>query len=291
VPVTSRPVSPALPTDEPARAWPSVRVLGFRLDLVGLEQAAQRIVAAAAEEKSSENAVVSSAPAFLAVSFNPELVMRAQKDPAAAEALLNADLCYPDGVGAVWAARRELARLGRAAEGAAAPERVAGVDLAQRVLELAAAEGLPVYFLGAAEGVATEAARRQAERVPGLRIAGCHHGYYSPADEADVVRGVRESGAHILLAALGAPRQEILLYGRRSELGVAAALGVGGSFDVWAGKAKRAPACVQRGKVEWLYRLVRQPSRLRRQMALVRYAAQVLRGRSPQLRRSGGSAE
>ena len=276
--MTSSRVSSACPAGGPASAWPSVSVLGFRLDLVTLEQAAQRIVSVAGERKPSEIAAASSGPAFLAVSFNPELVMRAQKDPAVAEALLNADLCYPDGVGAVWAARRQLARLAPAATGAAAPERVAGIDLAQRVLELAAARGLPVYFLGAAEGVAAEAARRQAERTAGLRMAGCHHGYFSPADEDDVVRAVRDSGAGILLVALGAPRQEVLLYGRRSEMGVAAALGVGGSFDVWAGKAKRAPAWIQRGKVEWLYRLVRQPSRLRRQMALVRYAAQVLRG-------------
>ena len=165
--------------------------------------------------------------------------MKAQRDPAAAEALLEADLCYPDGVGAVWAAGRQ---------GAVLPERVAGIDLAQRVLELAAQQGLSVYFLGGAEGVAAEAARRQTERLPGLRVAGVHHGYFPPAAEAEVVAGVREAKADILLVAMGAPRQEVLIQRHRRGLGVPVALGVGGTFDVWAGSVKRAPGWAQTGQ-------------------------------------------
>ena len=93
-----------------------------------------------------------------------------------------------------------------------------------------------------------------------------------------MVQTVRESGARILLVAMGAPRQEILLYRHRDELGAAVGLGVGGSFDVWAGTVKRAPAWTQRAKVEWLYRLAANPRRLRRQLVLPRYAAQVVRG-------------
>jgi glycogen(starch) synthase len=270
--------------------WPSLSVLGFPLDVVTLEQAARWVIAAAVEEPASPGRTKS------AVSFNPELVAQAQQDPAAAEALLNADLCYPDGVGAVWAAGRQGARAAAPAFGPApalgpeaasdrmavcgrvAPERVAGIDVAQRVLELAAERGLPVYFLGAAEGVAEEAARRQAERLPGLRIAGTHHGYFSAAEEDEVVQTVRRSGARVLLVAMGAPRQEILLFRHRDELGAAVAMGVGGSLDVWAGTVKRAPAWTQRAKVEWLYRLASNPRRLRRQAALPRYAAQVVRG-------------
>ncbi len=145
------------------------------------------------------------------------------------------------------------------------------------MLELAAEQELPVYFLGAAEGVAEEAARRQTERFPGLRVAGTHHGYFTAADEAGVVQAVRESGARILLVAMGAPRQEVLLRRNRDRLGVAVGLGVGGSFDVWAGTVKRAPAWTQRARVEWLYRLARDPRRLRRQLVLPRYAVQVIR--------------
>ena len=237
-----------------------ISVQGYPLHAVTLEEAAQWVVESAAGARARTRS---------AVSFNPELVMRAQHDPEAAEALLEADLCYPDGVGAVWAAGRQ---------GAAHLERVPGIDLAQRVLELAAERGYSVYFLGAADSVAEEAARRQKKRLPGLQIAGTHHGYFSPAEDAEVVRLVRESGARIVLVAMGAPRQEILLHRHRDGFGAAVGLGIGGSFDVWAGSVRRAPEWAQRAKVEWLYRLLSDPRRARRQTVLLRYAAQVVLG-------------
>jgi exopolysaccharide biosynthesis WecB/TagA/CpsF family protein len=258
---------------QPERAvtppWSSITVLGFPLDVVSLEQAAQWTISTAT------GAATVVGRTAVAVSYNPELVMRAQRDPAAEEALRAADLCYPDGAGAVWAARRQGARL--PATGSA-PERVTGIDLAQRVLELAAERALPVYFLGAAEGVAEIAAQRQVARCPGLQVVGAHHGYFSAAEEGEVVRRVRDSGAGILLAAMGAPRQEIFLHRHRHELGAAVALGVGGTFDVWAGVVKRAPSWAQRANVEWLHRLVTHPQRLSRQRVLPRFAVQVVRG-------------
>lgn len=255
--------SPGAASPVKARKTP-LSILGFALDEVTLEEAAQWALDAARTHQPGPVGRTRTA-----VSFNPELVMKAQQDPAAAAALLEADLCYPDGVGAVWAAGRQ---------GAVLPERVAGIDLAQRVLELAAQQGLSVYFLGGAEGVAAEAARRQAERHPGLRVAGVHHGYFPPAAEAEVIGGIRDAKADILLVAMGAPRQEVLIYRHRGELGVPVALGVGGTFDVWAGSVKRAPAWAQRARVEWLHRLLADPRRLRRQRALPRFAAQVTLG-------------
>ena len=271
----------AQPAEADKPPWPSLSVLGFTLDAVSVEQAAQSVVAWAEGPARATRTRI-------AVSFNPELVVRAHRDPVAAEALLRADLCYPDGVGAVWAAGRQGGRRwlgneaddGRSAAATAVPappERVPGIDLAERVLELAAERGLSVFFLGAAEGVAAEAARRQVERLPGLRVAGIHHGYFDSAQEDQVVRMVSESGAQILLVAMGAPRQEVLLYRHRDRLGAGAALGVGGSFDVWAGTVKRAPTWTRTAKVEWLYRLVTDPRRVGRQVALPRFAAQVMR--------------
>ena len=199
--------------------------------------------------------------------------MRAREDMHAAEILRASDLCYADGVGAVWAAKR---RLGPGDESRPTIERVAGIDLAQRVLELAAEAGLSVYFLGAKPGVAAAASRKQQARLPGLRVAGLHDGYFSPADEAAAVAAVRGSGADILLVAMGAPKQESLLYRHRDEWGAKVALGVGGSFDVWAGTVVRAPEWTQKAGVEWLYRLARDPRRLRRQMVLPRYAFRVV---------------
>jgi exopolysaccharide biosynthesis WecB/TagA/CpsF family protein len=266
---------PCVPVAPPGAAPGSVSVLGFRLDLVTLEQAAQWVMATVAPGAPAVMADAGGADGrtALAISFNPELVMAALQDPAAAEALGNADLSYPDGVGAVWAARRSL-ELGPALD--PGPQRVAGIDLARRVLELAEATGSSVYFLGARPGVAEEAARRQCAALPGLHVAGARDGYFSPAEEEAVVEAVRDSGARILLVAMGAPRQEVLLYRHRGEWGAAVALGVGGSFDVWAGEAVRAPGWVRDAGVEWLYRLVREPQRLRRQTALPRFVYRVM---------------
>ena len=262
------PLAAAQPAGVLAVEWPTISVLGFPLDVVTLEQAAQWVIAAAA------GAAAPAGRTALAVSFNPELVMRAQADPAVAEVMWEADLSYPDGVGAAWAAARQGARL--SVPESRRPERVAGIDLAERVLELAAERGSAVFLLGAAESVAEEAAERLVERLPGLRVAGTRNGYFTPEEEAGIVDMVRDSGADILLVAMGAPRQELLLYRHRHHLGAAVGLGVGGSFDVWAGTVKRAPAWSQRAKAEWLYRLARDPRRWRRQSVLPRYAVQVL---------------
>jgi exopolysaccharide biosynthesis WecB/TagA/CpsF family protein len=266
------------PESLPTPPWPSVSVLGFPLDLVTLEQAADWLM-----QKATAKAPVGRAT--LAVSFNPELIMRAHRDPLATEALWAADLTYPDGVGAAWAAQRQGGRqIAASASGrvgvrpAGVPERVAGIDLAERVVEAASKHHLSVYLLGAGEGVADEAARQLAERFPGLVIAGTHHGYFAPAEERGIVEAIRTSGAAILLTGLGAPKQEIFLYRNRDALGVRVGLGVGGSLDVWAGRVNRAPAWTQRAKIEWLYRLASDPRRLRRQLALPRYAFEVMRG-------------
>ena len=158
------------------------------------------------------------------------------------------------------------------------PGRVAGIDLAGRVLELAAERGLSVYFLGGAEGVAQEAAHRRVEVLPELRIAGVFHGYFPHTGEAEVVRAVRESEADILLVAMGAPRQEIFVHRNREKLGVPVAIGVGGAFDVWSGRVARAPGWAQRAGIEWLYRLATDPRRLSRQLVLPQFAAKVLLG-------------
>ncbi len=240
---------------------PRIEVLGLPLELVSLEEAANWVMNAARSDPPNKEA-------RLAVSFNPELAVRAQRDPVAAEAMLEADLRYPDGVGAVWAAGQQ---------GVSGLERVPGIELAERVLTRAAEEGLSVYFLGAAPGIAEEAAHRQAEANPGLRVAGTHHGYFSTDDELEVVDQVRAAGAHILLVAMGAPKQEAFMARHRAALGVRVALGIGGSFDVWSGAVRRAPAWTRRCNVEWLWRLVSNPRRAGRQVALAKFVRYVMR--------------
>ncbi len=239
--------------------WPSVSILGFAAHRVTLEEAAEWVLECADEGQWERTR--------LAVSLNPELLVRAQEDERIASALAEADLRFPDGVGAVWAARMQ---------GVEGVERVPGIELAERILEGAAEDGLSVFFLGAAPGVAADAASRMRQRYPGLDVAGARHGYFGEEEQDSVVEEVRRSGADILLVALGAPRQELFLHRHRGELGVPVALGVGGSFDVWAGRVRRAPEAFRRLSLEWAYRLVTQPARLRRQLALPRFAYRVL---------------
>lgn len=238
-----------------------IEVLGLPLDLIGLEDAVEWVIGHARSD-------LSEGGTRIAVSFNPELAVGAQRDPIAAEAVLEADLRYPDGVGAVWAAKQQ---------GVAEVERVPGIELAEHVLARVAQENIPVYFLGAEPGVAEEAAARCKATHPGLRVAGIHHGYFGAQEEEAVVDEIRASKARILLVAMGAPRQESFLLKYRHQLGVRVGLGIGGSFDVWSGRVRRAPQWTRRYGVEWLWRLASKPSRIGRQKALAGFVRDVMR--------------
>jgi len=198
---------------------------------------------------------------------NPEFLIRARDDAAFRKVLRHAALCIPDGIGIVWAARLRRASL---------RERVAGSDLVPRLAEEAAGRGWRVFFLGAAPGVAETTARMLAERYPGLQIAGCYAGSPAPDEEFEISERVRRSQADLLFVAYGAPRQDLWLSRNLARTGAAVGIGVGGSFDFIAGVSKRAPRWVQRLGLEWLDRLIREPRRWRRQLALPRFAALVL---------------
>ena len=149
-------------------------------------------------------------------------------------------------------------------------ERVSGVDLVARICERAADKGYAVFLLGALPGVAEDAARSLQSRCTGLRIVGTRDGYFSPEDEPKVVQEIAEAKPDILFVGLGAPRQEKWISRHMEALQVPVAIGVGGTFDVLAGRAKRAPEWMQRAGLEWLYRLLREPSRLPRMWSLPR---------------------
>lgn len=198
---------------------------------------------------------------------NPEFVMAAQNDADFRHILQSVDLCLPDGVGLLYAARRQ---------GRPLPERVPGSELVYRLAELAAENSWPLFLLGAAPGVAEEAAQTLVERYPGLTIAGTYAG--SPADEEndDIVRRINNSGAALLFVAYGAPKQDKWIDRNRDSLpAVRVALGVGGSLDFITGRAVRAPQRVQDMGLEWLHRLYKEPWRWRRMMALPRFAWRV----------------
>jgi exopolysaccharide biosynthesis WecB/TagA/CpsF family protein len=199
--------------------------------------------------------------------INPEFAMIAQNDVNFANILRRANLTVPDGVGMVWAARR----LGKML-----PERVTGSDGVPKIAERAAQKGWKLFFLGAVEGVAQQAADVLQNRYPGVQIVGVYSGSPSPQEEAAIVERVNASGADILLVAYGAPEQDKWIARNTPCLRVTMAMGVGGSFDFIAGVIPRAPAAMQRMGLEWLYRLYLQPWRIKRMMRLPRFVIAVL---------------
>ena len=203
------------------------------------------------------------------VTANAEIIMMAQDDPEYKTILSQtADLILPDGAGTVWAGNYL---------GYVIPERVAGYDLYLRLLEQAAKKNIPVYFFGGKPGIAEEAAEEGKRRWPGLKVAGCRNGYFSADEEPGIIEGINRSGAVMLFAALGAPKQEKWLAKYREQLTSCLLMGIGGSFDVLAGKVQRAPKWMQDAKLEWLFRLVKQPSRFGRMLALPKFVFAVRR--------------
>lgn len=201
---------------------------------------------------------------------NPEFVMTAQDDAAFAEVLRHADLCLPDGVGLLYAARRL---------GQPLPERIAGSSFIYELSALAAEKEWSLFLLGAGPGVAEEAAAILTARTPGLVIAGTYAGSPDPAENDAIVARINTSGAQILLVAYGAPKQDLWIDRNRDALTtVRLAMGIGGSLDFITGRAVRAPQWVQDLGLEWLHRLVNEPWRWRRMTALPRFGWRVLIG-------------
>ncbi len=203
-----------------------------------------------------------------AVTANAEIIMECQKDAFYRDLCCQeADLVLPDGAGAVWAGRHL---------GYPVPERVAGYDLLQTLLARSVETKAKIFFLGSAPGVAEAAAAAARQQYGPVEIVGCRDGYFSPAEEGEVVAAINASGATYLFAALGAPKQELWLKKWRLHLNCRLLMGVGGSFDVMAGRMERAPKWMQEASLEWLFRLYKQPSRWLRMLALPHFALLVL---------------
>ncbi len=169
------------------------------------------------------------------------------------DSVLSSDLILADGVSVVWAARM----LGRPL-----PERVAGIDLMMGMLRRGNERGYGVFCLGATDGVLDAVAARLAVDYPNLRLAGRRNGYFSEEEEGEVAELVASAKPDILLVAITSPKKEKFLARWADRMGVPVCHGVGGSFDVYAGKVRRAPERWQRLGLEWLYRVMQEPRRL-----------------------------
>jgi N-acetylglucosaminyldiphosphoundecaprenol N-acetyl-beta-D-mannosaminyltransferase len=237
----------------------AVRILGVRVDNVTTSQAIALM-----------DGMISSRQPHQVVTVNPEFVMRAQRDNAFRVVLEDADLALPDGQGLLWAARR----LGYPLQ-----ERVTGSDTTPVLARLCAQRGYRPFLLGAAPGVAGMAAQVLVSMNPGLEIAGVFAGSPSQAEEEDIVARITAAAPDLLLVAYGAPAQDLWIHRNLRRLGAPLCMGVGGTLDFIAGITPRAPLWMRERGLEWLYRLIRQPRRWRRMLALPQFAVLVWRQR------------
>lgn len=201
---------------------------------------------------------------------NPEIIMVASEDESFKEILNSADLLTADGIGVVYGAK---------ILGTPLPERVAGFDLTMALLEKISKTKRRVFLFGAKPGVAETAKAKLEEKFPGILVSGTRDGYFKPEDEEEIVNEINASGADLLLVCLGAPKQEKWIAAHKDKLNVKLCMGVGGTLDVLAGTAKRAPEIFIKLNLEWAYRFLKNPSRIGRFMALPKFVLKVIKER------------
>ena len=216
--------------------------LGVPVDLLSFDDTVARAVGAMTSRQLTRH-----------VALNVAKLVKMQRDAELRRDVVESDIVGIDGMGIVWGAR---------ALGLQVPERVAGVDLMERLLAICAIQDFRPYFLGARQDVLGRAVANAVQRWPGLVFAGYRNGYFGAQEEAAVVEDIRRSGADCLFIGMPTPRKERFLHRYRKELGVPFIMGVGGGFDVLAGHVARAPQGVQRAGLEWLFRIYQEPRRM-----------------------------
>jgi N-acetylglucosaminyldiphosphoundecaprenol N-acetyl-beta-D-mannosaminyltransferase len=234
-------------------------VLGCRIDRVGMEEALRMA-----------EGFIADGGAHQIVTADASMLVMAADDGELKELINTSDLVVPDSTGVVWACHKMKQPV---------PERVAGVDLMEALCERGAKHGWTAYFLGAAPGVAEEAARKLEARFPGFKVVGTHNGFLKPGDDEAIEEEIRALRPQLLFVAMGIPRQEKWIRQRMNGLGVPVCVGVGGSLDCHSGRVKRAPKVFQRLHIEWLYRLVSNPSKYKKVALLPHFALMVLRSK------------
>lgn len=207
---------------------------------------------------------------FHVVTANPEIVMHANKNKDYASLLNQADLIVPDGIGIIIASK--LLNLSLS-------ERIAGIDLIHSLFDHFENEKreLRIYLLGAKPNIIDNACLELSRMYQQLTIVGSHHGYFSEAEEGDIVESINDSKPDLLLVGLGFPKQDCFIHKHKGALNAKLLIGCGGSFDVFSGRVKRAPRLFQKIGLEWFWRLLSEPSRWKRQLTLIHFLVKVLK--------------
>lgn len=225
-----------------------IEFFGLNLDLLTVEETLKQISVFIEVRKPVQHVVV-----------NVAKLVNAQTDDGLKEIINSCPLVNVDGAGII---------LGAKFLGIDIPERVTGIDLMQKLIEYSAQKGYRVYFFGAEEEIVGKVVEIYKNQYPELAVAGYRNGYYSQAEEENIVSNIRDSKADILFVAMGSPKKEIFLSTYSEKMGVPFTMGVGGSFDVVAGKVKRAPKWMQSLNSEWIFRLVQEPRRMWKRYAV-----------------------
>lgn len=239
-----------------------LNVLGVRVNTYSMEEAKNVVVSAMDDAENT---------GFSVFTPNSEIILYAYKNPDYASILNHGNLVTPDGIGVVYASKI----LGRSLK-----ERVGGFDLANEVLAEISKTGKTVYLFGGKPSVAEKAAEKIKKMYKGVVIVGTNDGYFDTEKEKEIIEDIKLKKPDLLFVCLGFPKQEKWIFEHKDELGAKVLMGLGGSLDVFAGEVKRAPEFYQKWGLEWFYRLIKQPSRFIRMLALPRFGFTVLlRGR------------
>ncbi|MDH5542147.1 MAG: WecB/TagA/CpsF family glycosyltransferase [Nitrospinota bacterium] len=185
--------------------------------------------------------------------LNAGKLVAMENDSLLRESVLSADLRLADGQSVVWGCRFLGHKL---------PGRVAGVDLMMNMMKAGAGKGYRFFLFGARQEVIEKSVEEAKRKFGGINIAGFRNGYFSEAEEEGIADEIRDSGADILFVAMSSPKKEIFQKKYQERMGVPVIMGVGGSFDILAGKTKRAPMFLQRLGLEWFYRFLQEPGRM-----------------------------
>lgn len=238
--------------------YPTVPIFGIPFSKMSMDETVRYLTTAIEEGRQTH-----------VITANPIMIMSALDNPGFADIMNKADLIVPDGAGVVWAAKYA---------GNPVAERVTGFDLMHRLLEQGEKRRWRAYLLGTSQEIIEAAAEKLQLQYPQVKIVGYRNGFFGPDDDAEIVGEIRELQPHLLFVARGMDKEAWNIQFKQ-ELGVPFIMGVGGSFDVVSGKLKRAPMIFQRLRLEWLYRLLQEPARYKRMLALPKFVVKVLRNK------------
>lgn len=233
-----------------------VNILGVNIDKVSITEAVDKIFKMLDERKCHS-----------VFTPNSEIILNAYKDDEFADVLNSADLLTADGIGVVYASKILRNPI---------KSRAAGYDIACGVVDKISESGHRLYLFGGKPGIAEKAKKKIEEKYPFIQIVGTRNGYFTDDESQRIVNEINSVGADIVFVCLGAPKQEKWIYENKDKVRARVMMGIGGSLDVFAGETERAPDIWCRLGLEWLYRLIKEPWRFKRMLALPKFGLTVL---------------